>query len=68
MFLYCRWAGYSNILILTFNHNSRILHLFKVCDSGRAIFVRITGIDKAPIPETDLRLFIVVDDDGREFI
>ncbi|XP_048253361.1 A disintegrin and metalloproteinase with thrombospondin motifs adt-2-like isoform X1 [Haliotis rufescens] len=35
-----------------------------VCDNGRAIFVRITGIDKAPIPETDLRLFIVVDDDG----
>ncbi|XP_071090381.1 properdin-like [Haliotis cracherodii] len=35
-----------------------------VCDNGRGIFVRITGIDKAPIPETDLRLFVVVDDDG----
>ncbi|XP_046559320.1 A disintegrin and metalloproteinase with thrombospondin motifs adt-1-like [Haliotis rubra] len=38
--------------------------LLKDCDSSRTIVVRLTAIDKAPLPESDVKHFIVVDDDG----
>ncbi|XP_067652497.1 properdin-like [Haliotis asinina] len=34
------------------------------CDASRTIVVRITGIDKAPVPDSDVKHYIVVDDDG----
>ncbi|XP_071090355.1 uncharacterized protein [Haliotis cracherodii] len=35
-----------------------------VCDSSRLIVVTITAIEKVPVPESDVKHFTVMDDDG----